>query len=142
MTTIAIDSNTISADGRTTDQDGYISRDDYPKLRKENGIICAVAGAISDCEELINIVVHGDQPTMQDASGNLITISDNCIMMYSLVDSKLSAWEVTPPYSLGSGSQFALSALDFGKTSKEAVKYAMTRDSSTGGKIKTIKYRN
>lgn len=141
MTTIAIDHDSISADGRSTDQDGYIARDNHPKLRKENGVICAYAGSVADCEELINIVIYGDQPSRPDANGNLITIAEDVIMMHSLVDSKLNSWEVTPPYCMGSGSQFALSALDFGSTSKEAVKYAMKRDSSTGGKIKTIKYK-
>ena len=35
----------------------------------------------------------------------------------------------------GSGAQFALSALDFGKSAKEAVEYAATRDIYTGGKV-------
>ena len=43
--------------------------------------------------------------------------------------------------SFGSGSSFALSAMDFGKSAKDSVKYAMTRDIYTGGKIKVIKVK-
>ena len=141
MTTIAIDHNSISADGRSTDQDGYIARDNHPKLRKENGVICAYAGFVSDCEELLNLVIYGDQPSRPNVNGNLLTIDKEIITMHSLVDGSLNSWEITPPYSMGSGSHFALSALDFNMNSREAVKYAMKRDSSTGGKITTIKYK-
>lgn len=37
--------------------------------------------------------------------------------------------------SCGSGEEFALSAMDFGRTAKEAIEYAMTRDTYTGGKV-------
>ena len=35
----------------------------------------------------------------------------------------------------GSGGKFALAALDFGKTAKEAVEYAITKDCYSGGKV-------
>lgn len=35
----------------------------------------------------------------------------------------------------GSGEEFALAAMDFGNSAEEAVKYAMTRDTCTGGKV-------
>ena len=38
-------------------------------------------------------------------------------------------------YAIGSGADFALAAMDLGKTAKEAVEYAMTRDVYTGGKV-------
>jgi ATP-dependent protease HslVU (ClpYQ) peptidase subunit len=36
---------------------------------------------------------------------------------------------------VGSGFKFAISAMDHGKSAKDAVKYAATRDIYTGGKI-------
>lgn len=41
-------------------------------------------------------------------------------------------------WSTGSGGKFALAALDFGKSAKEAVEYAMTRDCYTGGKVRVF----
>ena len=38
--------------------------------------------------------------------------------------------------AIGSGLPYALAALDFGKTAKEAIEYAATRDSSTGGDVR------
>ncbi len=41
-------------------------------------------------------------------------------------------------FTMGSGQEFAISALDFGKSPEEAVKYAMTRDFYTGGNVQVI----
>jgi len=38
----------------------------------------------------------------------------------------------------GSGGAWAQAALDFGKTPEEAIKYAMTKDIYTGGKVKKV----
>ena len=38
--------------------------------------------------------------------------------------------------AIGSGDRFALSALDFGKSAKEAIEYEATKDVYTGGKIR------
>ena len=38
-------------------------------------------------------------------------------------------------YAIGSGAEFAMSAMDFGMTAKEAVEYTMTRDIYTGGEV-------
>jgi len=40
--------------------------------------------------------------------------------------------------AMGSGEEFALAALDHGKTAEDAVAYAATRDSGTGGKIRVF----
>ena len=37
--------------------------------------------------------------------------------------------------SKGSGSDFALALIDMGKSAKESIEYAMTRDIYTGGKV-------
>lgn len=39
---------------------------------------------------------------------------------------------------MGSGYQFAIAALDLGKTAKEAVNYAKTRDIYTGGRVRVF----
>lgn len=46
---------------------------------------------------------------------------------------------LTADICLGSGCDFAQSALVFGNTAKEAVKFAATRCVYTGGKVQTIK---
>lgn len=46
-------------------------------------------------------------------------------------------WELELDWSsaIGSGENFALAALDFGKSAEDAVKYAAKRDSGTGVKV-------
>lgn len=141
MTTIAIDHNTISADGRATDQNGYIARDNHNKLMKSGNVIYAYAGQVADAEMLVDIVIHDDSVSDISLSANLVTIDSEVILLHTLSKGVLRSESIEPPFCLGSGEHFALSAMDFGKTSKEAVKYAMTRDSSTGGKIKTMTWR-
>lgn len=45
--------------------------------------------------------------------------------------------ELTYNYTLGSGADYAAAVMDQGKSAAEAVKYAMTRDSKTGGRVRT-----
>ena len=141
MTTIAIDHDSISADGRATDGNGYISSDNKKKLFKRDDVIYAFAGAVSDGNSLIDLVLDGISPSSNDLDCNLVTIDDEEILMHSFVDGVLRSWQVTPPYTLGSGDHFALAAMDLGLNSKQAVKLAMKRDSGSGGRIQTIKYK-
>ena len=39
---------------------------------------------------------------------------------------------------VGSGGYDALRALDFGKSAKEAIEYAATKDCNTGGKVRVF----
>jgi len=50
-------------------------------------------------------------------------------------DDRCCYTELTYNYTLGSGERFATGAMDHGKSASQAVKYAMTRDSNTGGKV-------
>lgn len=50
------------------------------------------------------------------------------------------AWqEINYPYSIGTGSDYALAAMDAGCTAEEAVRIAMKRDLYSGGRLQ--KYR-
>jgi hypothetical protein len=43
--------------------------------------------------------------------------------------------------SIGSGAPYALSALDFGKTPRQAIEYAATRDENTRAPVKVLTFR-
>jgi ATP-dependent protease HslVU (ClpYQ) peptidase subunit len=45
-------------------------------------------------------------------------------------------------FALGSGSHFALTAMDMGATAAEAVEMAKKRDTSTGGLVRTLVISN
>lgn len=140
MTTIAIDHDSISADGRSTDGD-MIQSDSNVKVYKDRNLIYAFSGSVPDGDHLIDVVINGSEIIIENAKANLVTIENENIMCHVIVDGNLKSWNCTPPYALGSGEQFAIAAMDMGMTSKQAVKYAMTRDIYSGGKIKTIKYK-
>lgn len=51
----------------------------------------------------------------------------------------ISPMSLDNPVACGSGMDHALTAMDMGATAKEAVKWAMKRDTLTGGRIRTFK---
>tara|TARA_R110000782_G_scaffold270483_1_gene371828 strand:- start:32451 stop:32876 length:426 start_codon:yes stop_codon:yes gene_type:complete len=140
MTTIAIDHNTISADGRTTGNE-IIQCDTTVKVNKRDGIIYAFSGSVTDAEILMDIVFEDAEIPDFHLNANVVTIADGDVVVHGCSEDGYKSWSVNLPYSLGSGSAYALAAMDLGKTSKEAVKYAMTRDIYSGGKIKTMTWR-
>lgn len=144
MTTIAVDTQgNIAADGRATDGQGYIASDTKPKLKKiDKSTFIASCGRVADIEMMEPMIIDGviPQEIPNELDAHTILISDGVPVMYVYRDNELISWELSLPYATGSGGQFALAAMDFGLTAKEAIKYAMTRDSSTGGKITTINY--
>jgi ATP-dependent protease HslVU (ClpYQ) peptidase subunit len=48
---------------------------------------------------------------------------------------------LSPNYAIGSGSQWATAAMDHGKSAKEAIEYAATRDPHTKAPIHTLTFR-
>ena len=58
-------------------------------------------------------------------------------------DDKTGPWKtrlsLSNPDAIGSGSPFALTAMDMGASAEEAVTMAAKRDSCTGGKIRTLR---
>ena len=61
-------------------------------------------------------------------------------MAYSLFveEERIFKSEINYNDAFGSGFRFALAAMDHGKSAKEAIEYAMTRDIYTGGNIQVI----
>lgn len=139
MTTIAIDKDTISADGRVS-WNGIIAQDDCVKVKKIDGVIFAWMGDEASALSLLEYVRGATQEVAADLDGYVLSIGDGEVLHHCVKGGVYTADTVNIPYAFGSGQHFALSALDMGKTSKEAVKYAMTRDPSTGGKITTLKW--
>lgn len=140
MTTIVYDhkARQVAVDSRAT-SGGIIVDDESQKWRlTESGELWLTCGAICDEELLIECFKEGDKKlnvaVVPDASA--FTVRDGCVLMRG-VTSDGEAWtqKLTSNRCLGSGSSFALAALDFGKTAAEAVEYAITRDCYSGGKV-------
>lgn len=140
MTTIAIKDGVLSVDTQITE--GRRKSFSTKFLRTDNHayVLC---GDDQFCRDLI--------PHIESYSGDL-SLSDIKTRDYSVTivrmgkspcviisyDGLLYKDGVLPVSAFGSGADFAIAAMDLGKSSSEAVKYASTRDIYTGGEIESF----
>lgn len=140
MTTIVYDHKArhIACDSRATSS-GLVASDSEIKWHKtDSGEVWFLSGCISDYDLLFDAFKEGDRafdlPAIPDAVA--IFVRGGEAFLRGVTD-KGEAWtqKLTHSRSIGSGSSFAIAAVDFGKSAKDAVKYAATRDIYTGGKV-------
>lgn len=141
MTTIVYDHERkqVAIDSRTT-SNGLICSDSSDKWQiTDSGEVWFTCGTVCDEDLLIECFKDGDRAfdikVIPDA--NSFVVRGDKVLMRG-VTQEGEAWTqfLTGSRCLGSGSSFALAALDFGKSAKEAVEYAATRDCYTGGAIR------
>lgn len=138
MTTILYDHKTkkIAVDGRTR-TGNVINTSTEKKWIERDGEFWFFCGSVSDREKFI---AHFKSPSpekpMFEIAASALVVRDSRVY-YCVVeeDGAPCAAEIEYSDNMGSGGLFALAALDHGKTAKEAVEYAMTRDSGSGGKV-------
>lgn len=134
MTTIAYDGRYIAADGRET-YGNMICEDDIDKSITTSSGIFFLAGSATDCINFSKNFVVDQKTDIGDATTGFLFRGDICLMV-GISDGVFWDYNQTgKPFSVGSGSQFAIAAIDHGKSAVDAVKYAITRDSKSGGKI-------
>jgi ATP-dependent protease HslVU (ClpYQ) peptidase subunit len=123
---IAIDSRSVSG--------SVIINDKCKKWKEINGSYYFFAGVIADIEHFIELENVKGKPDFVN-SISCIKVTDSIAYLCGIDDDE-GYWQekMDSNDGTGSGRFFALSALDFGKTAKEAVEYAATRDVYTGGK--------
>lgn len=142
MTTIAWDGKTLAADSLVTR--GFTQVDMMNKIitGMNDGLIFALCGDRSDYERIslwIELKVESlkearDTYPIKDEDSEILMITKAGVFHYE-GDCKGHTSKINHKFAIGSGYQFALAAMDHGKTAVEAVEYAMTRDTSTGGKV-------
>ncbi|QDP59323.1 MAG: hypothetical protein Tp136SUR676911_62 [Prokaryotic dsDNA virus sp.] len=134
MTTIVYDhkSKQIAIDSRVTAGTLISSNDAAKWVENDNGhwFLC---GTTADYSQLIEMT-HNDKPEVQPDSSAIMANSDGVWLVCFNGDYCCHA-PLDHSRAIGSGADFALAALDHGKSAKEAVEYAMTRDTGTGGKV-------
>lgn len=138
MTTIAYKDGVVAYDSRCT-RGTTILDDDANKLHvvKEVSFLCT--GATCDFAALIDGFFGNDAPNAVEASA---LAWDGTTLWLVGHDDKTGAWkdalELDRPHTIGSGANHALTAMDMGANAYKAVEMAAKRDTSTGGKIKTL----
>jgi len=139
MTTMAYNhkDKEVAIDSRIT-SNGTIRTDKYNKVLINDLGTWLFTGSCCDVEDLA-VLRHNDHvDVIPDCTALLIHEKE--MYLVSVNSDGYCEWFKTEHNcAYGSGGDFALSALDFGKTAKESVKYAMTRDIYTGGKIQVFK---
>jgi len=138
MTTIAYHhkDKQIAVDSRLVSH-GLIRSDLFDKtIRNEFGtwIFCGTASDIKDLCKL----KHNDNVSVIPNCSALLIADGKCYDVIVNNDGYCEHFEIEHNEAKGSGSELALAAMDFGKSAKEAVEYAITRDIYSGGKVRVF----
>lgn len=137
MTTIAYKKNMIATDSRMT-AGGIIINDMFEKAIFRDGVLFFLSGYVHDFDKFL------DEYFKEAGSyaGNIsaITVKKGVLIYACAADKEeggiwKSSMDRSVHTALGSGSSFAIAAMDHGATAIEAIEYAMTRDVFTGGKV-------
>lgn len=128
----------IAHDSRQTRNSAIVS-DHAPKCQVVDGVSFFLSGAVCDEKALIASCFGTPSPVPVECSGFVV---DGGKLLLVGHDDKTGVWkqELAPsnPDATGSGSAYALAAMDMGASAEDAVCAAMKRDIYTGGKIRTV----
>jgi ATP-dependent protease HslVU (ClpYQ) peptidase subunit len=139
MTTIAYHhkDKQVAVDSRATGGT-RINTNKANKTRKNDNGLWFLTGAVCDIDKFITMVKDekcGDD-IIVEVSG--FRISDGRVYWCFMADGFFCEEYIDYSMAIGSGGDFALAAMDFGKSAKEAINYAKTRDSATGGRVRVF----
>lgn len=136
MTTIVYchESKKIAIDSRST-VGITIESDRAEKFRRIGDEVWFFCGATADIDKLIKI--HNEEmPAFNVGCSAMVANKDGVfIRMYDQDKSRYMPYKLIDSWTMGSGADHALTALDMGASAKKAVQMAMLRDTCTGGKI-------
>ena len=139
MTTIAYHhkSKTIAWDSRAT-SGNVIASDSDQKMTKVNGVTFWLCGSVAD-ERLLIDMYFGEKSEVIPEANALAWDGDELFLVG--VNDEALLWKMPLRYdkALGSGGDFALSAMRFGLDAKGAVEHAKKLDCYTGGKVRVMR---
>lgn len=143
MTTIVYDhkNGVIACESRQT-QLGLIMSDGDVKCSRIDGELYVGSGNIQEISDLTHALRVCDTAIDAGNDAQLFYTRDGKVRGCCADNGNVVNFDVTTSDSLGSGGLWALAAMDFGCTAKEAVKYAITRDIYSGGKVHVYKIPN
>ena len=138
MTTIAYDGRYIVADGLCK-MDSTIVSDSVEKFYYRDDLMFALCGTTQHCHEFANDFEALKSPSNKylDAGGFLFE-NEEVFLVFVCPDNNVFVKNrmIGDIWADGSGRDWAIAAMDHGKTAIEAVQYAATRDIGTGGQLK------
>lgn len=142
MTTVCSDGISMAGDGFVVDR-GTIIHTSYPKVvRLKDGRIMGFAGNLDHMPGVLDWLeddtLPKPRPDADDRSLSVLLLHPDGTMQ--LAYHQLVFTDILPPAAIGSGMDFALTAMDLGCSPAEAVRAAAARDVNTGGEI-TVEVR-
>lgn len=137
MTTIAYRDGIVATDTQTVAR-GMVVDHRKEKCIEREGVKFFLTGATSDHHKLVEEFISPSGRDIGDAEA--IVVQGSEIYVVGREDGGNGIFK-SPSHrgnyiSIGSGERFAISAMDHGKSAKEAVEYAMKRDIYTGGEVR------
>jgi 20S proteasome alpha/beta subunit len=143
MTTIVYKDGIIAFDSRVVSGDEILD-DDFNKLKIVQGVVFVTCGTVPDDENFIHCFFGKEEHAKGNLNGGLIYDTDGALWLAS-IDEETGFWkhviEKNKHYAIGSGSSYALAAMDMGASAIDAIKAAIKRDSKSGGKVRTYKVK-
>lgn len=135
MTTIVYDGTYLAVDSQTTEGSliSYVN-----KLWKYEKGYFAVTGVLYDYPAYKKLL-EGSKSVVSKKSLCIFTENNK---IYEYVNKAGTQYEVTHPYSWGSGSGIAMGAIASGSDAIEAIKLAKKYDAFTGGRVRYIKVKD
>ena len=137
MTTITHKDGIVAYDSRLTSGTS-ISSEVSNKRHSSRGVEFFMCGSTADHKQFIDAYFDGRSPR-KELDVTAIIVDSGSVYKAGAGDGELWVQPAVDPCAIGSGSQHAITAMDMGATAKEAVKWAMKRDTGTGGRIRTFK---
>lgn len=139
MTTVAYHhcDRQVAVDGRVT-AGNFILTDEGDKTVKIGDRLFVFCGALADYPRFASECVNGKASDWQTDVAALMIMRGRCYLC-TLEDGRYIVSELEHNDAIGSGAAYAVAAMDFGQTARQAIRYAASRNCKTGGKIKTFK---
>jgi 20S proteasome alpha/beta subunit len=137
VTTIACDGESMSSDSLETAGDVIVGRNVRKMWRLKDGRIVGGAGRVSDILKVIEwLETDGKKPTgLKECSVLVLHPNGKC----DLIDESGVPQPQELPAAIGTGYISALTAMDLGKSTADAIKAAIQRDAFSAGKVQTLR---
>lgn len=140
MTIIAYSDGVLAYDSQATRGDTIVNVP-FDKKIEANGYNFFFSGSSISFDTLIDLFFTGEKTTKITSTAAFVVTPDNKVLLASfdddgtVVSDDVGDGEI---YAIGSGSHFAIGAMDCGSTASEAVEFAIARDPYSGGKVHTF----
>lgn len=136
MTTIICDGKSMGCDGQISSGDTIVETTCQKVFRLPDGSIVGFAGNTYNWQPVLqyfrSTAKNKKWPKIEGHQDTLVLKPDGTIIMY---DHEGRQFQRTSPVCLGSGSKFALAAMDLTNDIKTSIQAAIKRDAFSSGSI-------